>query len=329
MGAPGSAKGGDIGRTVPVAHSIGKRVLAGVDLEPVYLSSRNSEELPISSSGSSDATFTSASEITISSKENGGPKTGDPKFVTDGNGKGAAGKGDSDGVGNGAGQGKVKDGGTKSWYLSLDRAGVWFDTDQDGIRDTDENSATLTGPTTGYYTVNGVNMAADNVTLRIVDLKVATPLDLTGFGTGDKVVWDAKTNLGDWYGFSATALFNYSTKPVFNTPTVFGITNPKTYQTFANKQFTVRVRTNARNGPLGADTISLNNAAYGYVAGTKLSGFFSAFAAGNLKDPDFGAKVTAIGNAIAPSASTYRSTSKAIAKGLGSSYTVEFIAAVF
>lgn len=295
---------------------MGKRVLAGVDLEPVSLSSRNSEELPISSSGSSDATFTSASEITISSKENGGPKTGDLKFVTDGNGKGAAGKGDSDGVGNGAGQGKVKDGGTKSWTLSLDRTGVWFDTDGDGIRDGGETSATLTAVAGGLSTVNGVDMAADNVTLRIVDFNVATPLDLTGFGAGDKLIFDAKTNKNDWFGFGGSAYWNLSSRPGRPANALAFTDNPGGYSQKASA-FIFSTGLKAR---LGANTfVFASHRVNPYTSKGKIWGYFvKNNQAANLS------KFSAPLSALAPN--EYFSTSRLVGSNLGAGYALEFVA---
>lgn len=293
-----------------------KRVVAGVDLEPVSLSSRNSEEQSFSSSGSSEDTFTSASEVTISSKDNGGPKTGDSKFSTGGNGKGAAGKGDGDGVGNGAGQGKVKDGGTKSWNLSLDRTGVWFDTNGNGIRDGDETSATLTAVAGGLSTVNGVDMAADNVTLRIVDFNVATPLDLTGFGAGDKLIFDAKTNKNDWFGFGGSAYWNLSSRPGRPTNATLFAENSGRYSQKASA-FKFSTGLSARLGV--ASFVVASHRINPYTSRGKVWGYFvKNNQAANLS------KFPAPLGSLVPN--EFFSTSRLVGSNLGSGYALEFVA---
>lgn len=103
----------------------------------------------------------------------------------------------------------------KSFYLTLDRTGVWLDTDKDGKRDQGETAISLTA-TGDLWRVDGVNMEADDVTLRVVDFKVDTALDLKGFGTGDKLIIDYNTNKSSWYNHEVTAWWNPSEKPVFD-----------------------------------------------------------------------------------------------------------------
>ena len=115
-------------------------------------------------------------------------------------------------------------------YISIGRLdanktafGAWFDTDEDGVHDNGE--ALITVQTTAsnyYYKMNGVDFAAGDYTVRFVDpvlipdygdvageMMIHNPtletynwydLDLqqSGFGTGDKVIIDKRTNTDGW-----------------------------------------------------------------------------------------------------------------------------------
>lgn len=90
----------------------------------------------------------------------------------------------------------------KSFYLTLGLAGVWQEdaATADGILNNGEALMAVTdADANGFSTVDGVDFALDNVTLRVVDGRTANPLDLTGFGAGDKVILDGKTNVGSLY----------------------------------------------------------------------------------------------------------------------------------
>lgn len=110
----------------------------------------------------------------------------------------------------------------QNFYISLGRQGAWFDTDQDGVLDTGETLATVSDPDgDNDFQVVGVRMDIDTVTVRVVDGRTATPLDLTGFGEGDKIIIDASTNQNDFLGL----------REVFNNPSIGGPTDVITYRT--------------------------------------------------------------------------------------------------
>ena len=94
-------------------------------------------------------------------------------------------------------------------YLTSGRSGVWFEdaSTANGILDNGESLVTGASledaNSDGFYTIAGLDIAASDVTVRFVDAKAATKLDLTGFGTGDKIVLDANTNASSFYGFDS------------------------------------------------------------------------------------------------------------------------------
>lgn len=100
-------------------------------------------------------------------------------------------------------------------YLSLDRTGVWYDTDKDGKRDTGETAATLIA-SGDFWRVKDVEMEVDNVSLRVVDRRVATPLDIKGFGSGDKLIIDWETSKNDWYNLAKTYWWAQNQRPEFS-----------------------------------------------------------------------------------------------------------------
>jgi hypothetical protein len=125
-------------------------------------------------------------------------------------------------------------------YISIGRLdvgksafGAWFDTDQDGVRDTGETPINITDADRGdfdyYYKLEGVDFASGDYTVRFVDpvlvrVKGAQPqdmelftsatalapwdkwadlgLDKQGFGAGDRVIIDKVTNASDWSGLA-------------------------------------------------------------------------------------------------------------------------------
>lgn len=84
----------------------------------------------------------------------------------------------------------------------------------------------------GYYTIDDdefVGFANLDYTVRFVDAITPYPLDLTGFGDGDKLIIDGYTNFADWYGLlddfrdmlGKTAGFAFTARTVSGTD--FGI----------------------------------------------------------------------------------------------------------
>ncbi|MEB3349504.1 MAG: hypothetical protein VKO00_05745 [Cyanobacteriota bacterium] len=103
---------------------------------------------------------------------------------------------------------------TKSVYLTVGRAGVWEENAATANGILDGSEALISGASLqdansdGFYTISGIDVATDNVTVRFVDGRTATKLDLTGFGTGDKLILDGKTNQSDYYGFKSQITVN-------------------------------------------------------------------------------------------------------------------------
>ena len=67
-------------------------------------------------------------------------------------------------------------------YLTVGKDGVWIDSNENGLRDGSETLASLTDASGGYYTVDGVSFADDDVTVRFVDARTPKPLDLSEIG---------------------------------------------------------------------------------------------------------------------------------------------------
>lgn len=138
----------------------------------------------------------------------GGWKKSDPKFEEPGNGGGSAGKGDGDGVGNGAKQGKVKTPSAGNYYLTVGRSGVWQEdaATANGILDNGEVLLSvdrfIKNTADPYYSISGINPSNDNLVVRFVDATTPKPLDLSGFGSGDKVIFDGATNISNFYGMT-------------------------------------------------------------------------------------------------------------------------------
>lgn len=157
-----------------------------------------------------------------------------------------------------------------SVYLSLDRTGVWLDANEDGKRDQGETEKTLTA-SGGLYRVDGVDMEADNVTIRVVDFMVATPLDLKGFGSGDKLIYDYNTNKSDWYGFGSYAAWDTSNKPVFDS----AFLNKKVFDSRA--LYTNNLFSGARYSKNGIGYVDYSQSAGRVTKGSNVTGLFRAY----------------------------------------------------
>jgi hypothetical protein len=120
-------------------------------------------------------------------------------------------------------------------YISIGRLdadgtafGAWFDTDQDGVKDTGEvtidNNVQIDMVAENYtYSLKGVDFATGSYTVRFVDVVMHNfdELDIPGasdcayldvgsmhFGTDDKVIIDMKTNANDWMGMDVRGAFD-------------------------------------------------------------------------------------------------------------------------
>lgn len=153
---------------------------------------------PLSTSVTLDGTSTYSGSGLISPAAAGG--------VGGGSGGGKTG---NNGPGDGSGGGKTGNrskNNTQSYYFTLGSGGVWLDSNTNGLFDNGEtyltvgNGLTASTPFSGYYTFTGIDVAAANVTVRVVDGVTATPLDLTGFGSGDKIIIDGLTSQSSRYG---------------------------------------------------------------------------------------------------------------------------------
>jgi len=94
-------------------------------------------------------------------------------------------------------------------YITVGRDGMWFDTNEDGQLNGNETLITALNDTDGdgYSKITDplfTDFATGDYTVRFVDAKTPYPLDLTGFGAGDKIIIDGKTNAASWYGVEAT-----------------------------------------------------------------------------------------------------------------------------
>lgn len=142
------------------------------------------------------------------------------KLYVDTDGAGTADKGQVWAVLTGVKEGdqlNVRTGGFDGWitakanagkdvYITMGIQGIWFEdaATANGKLDGTESLITAVTDTNGdgFSTVDGVDMASDNVTVRLVDGTAAVKLDLTGFGAGDKIILDGKTSQSDYYGLS-------------------------------------------------------------------------------------------------------------------------------
>lgn len=228
-------------------------------------------------------------------------------------------------------------------YLTLDRTGAWYDTNKDGKRDAGETAATLIA-SGDLWQVKDVNTEVDNVTLRVVDLKVSTALDLRGFGSGDKLVMDYNTNKNSWFDYGQTAWWNPSEKPTFDPANYNKNFDSQilimTFRTFWGN--TAALYSGARytyNEPTYAYVSYSQNAGHVIKGSTALFGNFRHYFDAKPYSSFSGkASVTQLipnWNAIVQSptlkgfVSTATVFSDVLSKGLGGGYTVEIIKPTF
>jgi len=82
-------------------------------------------------------------------------------------------------------------------YITVNNANAWIDSDKDGKLDSGEATLTpVVDPITGLTKFQGVDVTADDVTIRFTSVRLAgnAVLDLSGFGAGDKLILDNVTN---------------------------------------------------------------------------------------------------------------------------------------
>lgn len=105
---------------------------------------------------------------------------------------------------NGTGDGKLVDAAptvvNSVEYVSVDHQGAWFDADNDGVRDANEQ---LIQADNGQVAAGFTDFNAKSVNVHFWELTGPT-LHMSGFGQDDSIVVDLKTNVDNYYGYENT-----------------------------------------------------------------------------------------------------------------------------